>query len=85
MVRKTFGIIYLVTAFNVYKISGGGGVGKSFLINCVSMWAEKILRKAGDHPLKPKVLLLAQTGIAASLIGNMKPYANIYKSLSSFI
>ena len=48
---------------------GGGGVGKSFLINLVKMWAEYILRKPGDHPLKPKVLLLGPTGMAANLIG----------------
>ena len=50
-------------------ILGGGGVGKSFLINLVKMWAEYILRKPGDHPLKPKVLLLGPTGMAANLIG----------------
>ena len=50
-------------------VHGGGGVGKSYLIRTVAKWAEKILRKAGDNPLKPKVLLLAPTGMAASLIG----------------
>ena len=50
-------------------VHGGGGVGKSFLIKAISMWAEKILRKPGDNPLKPKVLLLAPTGMAACLIG----------------
>ena len=48
---------------------GGGGVGKTFLINIVKKWAEKILRRAGDDPSKPKVILLAWTGMAASLIG----------------
>ena len=50
-------------------VHGGGGVGKSYLIRTVAQWAEKILRRAGDNPLKPKVLLLAPTGMAASLIG----------------
>ena len=35
------------------------------------MWAEKILRKEGDDPHKPRVLLMAFTGKAASLIGKL--------------
>ena len=53
-------------------ISGGGGVGKSFLINCIKLWTEKILRSPGDHPNKPKTLIMAPTGVAASLIGNCR-------------
>ena len=34
----------------------------------MAKWIEKILRKPGDNPLKPKVLILAPTGIAANLI-----------------
>ena len=37
----------------------------------MSMWAEKILRKEGDDPHKPRVLLMAFTGKAASLIGKL--------------
>ena len=47
---------------------GGGGVGKTYLIKTVSKWIEKILMKAGEAN-KLKVLLLAFTGVAASLIG----------------
>ena len=47
---------------------GGGGVGKSYLIRTISKWTEKILEKCG--PYRPKVLLLAYTGAASSLIGN---------------
>ena len=47
---------------------GNGGTGKSHLIKTISKWAEKILREPGD--IKPKVLLLAYSGVAASLIGN---------------
>ena len=50
-------------------VHGGGGTGKSYLIMAVSQWIEKILRKATDNPENPKVLLLAYTGVAASLIG----------------
>ena len=56
-------------SFLIILLIGGGGVGKSFLINLVKMWAEYILRQPGDHPLKPKVLLLGPTGMAANLIG----------------
>lgn len=49
--------------------TGGAGVGKSFLIIVLVKFIEKILRLPGDHPEKPKVALLAPTGIAASLIG----------------
>ena len=40
-------------------------------IEAMALWTEKLLRKHGDDPLKPKVLLLAFTGKAASLIGNL--------------
>ena len=50
-------------------IHGGAGAGKSNVIRAISKWAEKILRKAGDHPNKPRILLAAPTGMAASLIG----------------
>ena len=53
---------------------GGGGVGKSYLIRTMSQWIEKILMKQAEPyvavPYTPKVLLLAFTGSAASLIGN---------------
>ena len=48
---------------------GGGGTGKSYLIQTTSQWVDKILREANDNPLKPKILLLAYTENAASLIG----------------
>ena len=51
-------------------VTGNGGVGKSHLIRTVSKWIENILGGPGD--IKPKVLLLAFTGVAASLIGNAK-------------
>ena len=45
------------------------GTGKSTVIRAMSLWSESILLKQGDHPHKPRVLLLAPTGKAASLIG----------------
>ena len=50
---------------------GGGGNGKSHLINCTSKWLEKILRQPGDHPLKPYILILGPTGMSAILIGKI--------------
>ena len=44
-------------------------MGKSFLIEVTSQAADKMLRKLGDNPKRPKVLLAAPTGIAAMLIG----------------
>ena len=52
------------------SVSGGGGVGKSFLIKVLSAWVEYILRRHGEDPTNPKCLLLAPTGVASSLIGN---------------
>ena len=49
-------------------IHGGAGVGKSATIRAITLWAEKILRKAGDNPHYPNVLICAPTGKAASLI-----------------
>ena len=45
------------------------GTGKSMIINVASQWAEVILLKVGDDPTKPRVMLMAFTGMAASLIG----------------
>ena len=50
-------------------IHGGAGVGKSATIKTAAVHAENILRQAGSHPNKPRVLILAPTGKAASLIG----------------
>ena len=49
-------------------VHGGAGVGKSAVIKVITLHAEKILRKPGDHPNKPKVLVCAFSGKAASLI-----------------
>ena len=50
-------------------VHGGAGVGKSAFIRAASLQAEKILRKPGDDPRLPNVLICAPTGKAASLIG----------------
>ena len=52
-------------------VQGGAGAGKSEVIKVSAMHIEKILRYAGGHPNKPRVLLLAFTGKAAGLIEGM--------------
>ena len=44
-------------------------MGKTFLINVISKWADMILREKGTDPLDPIVLLITPTGKSASLIG----------------
>ena len=74
-------LFYAVMMSQIYYFLGGGGVGKTYLIKTVSKWIEKILMKAGEAN-KLKVLLLAFTGVAASLIGkhhlinNMKAFSS---------
>ena len=49
-------------------VHGGAGSGKSTVINVMSQYIHKILRKDGDDPDCPYVLLAAFTGSAASNI-----------------
>ena len=50
-------------------VHGGSGAGKSNVIRAISKHAEHLLRKAGDHPNKPRVALFAPTGMASHVIG----------------
>ena len=50
-------------------VHGGGGVGKSMLINVTARYGDKILTKDGDKSWRPKILLLGPTGMSACLIG----------------
>ena len=49
-------------------VQGGAGSGKSFVINLMAQWIERILRTPGDNPLHPYLLRCAFTGCAARLI-----------------
>ena len=49
-------------------VQGGAGCGKSFVINLMAQWMERILRTPGDNPLHPYLLRCAFTGCAASII-----------------
>ena len=52
-------------------IHGGAGVGKSRTIMAMSQWADKILLKLDDNSVKPRVLICAFTGKAASLVNGI--------------
>ena len=49
-------------------VHGGAGCGKSFVINLMTQWQERILRTSGDDPNQPYILKCAFTGKAASII-----------------
>jgi hypothetical protein len=68
MIPSLFKISNILINISDLHITGGGGVGKSYLIITLAKWITKIL--ANIDPNKAKVLLLAFTGVAASLIGN---------------
>lgn len=53
--------------FLIY-ISGDAGTGKSFLFNTIINAAKHILREAGDNFDQPRVLNLAPSGVAATII-----------------
>ena len=79
MIKISFvNVSYDSYSFNdmfIFLWIGGAGTGKSFTIKIVAKYAEKILRMPGDHPNRPKVILLGPTGIAANLIGKLKNFA----------
>ena len=65
MIPSQFELLNFLVTISDLHITGGGGVGKSYLIITLAKWITKILASTD-----PKVLLLAFTGVAASLIGN---------------
>ena len=50
------------------KVVGGAGTGKSYIIDIISQWCEKILRSSGDNLDHPYVLRTAFMGGAAANI-----------------
>ena len=71
-------------------VHGGAGSGKSTIINVLSRWVEKILRKDDDrHPDQPYIVITAPTGCAATNIKGTTlhsafrlPFKNEFISLS---
>lgn len=49
-------------------VHGGGGTGKSVVINIVSLWVQKILNVSGDDINSPYIVKCAPTGMAAQNI-----------------
>ena len=47
-------------------VIGGAGSGKSTVINVLKQWIHLILRKEGDNPDNPYVIVVAPTGTAAA-------------------
>ena len=71
-------------------IHGGSGCGKSTVLKCASLHAEKLLRKAGGSINKPRVLICAHTGMAAKLVNGTTlsktfglPFTNLHVGLDN--
>ena len=58
-------------------ITGGGGVGKSHLIETIYMPLNKVMMYKGVDPEKPRILLLAPTGVAAVHINGTTIHAGL--------
>ena len=70
-------------------VHGGAGTGKSFLINIVTFWVQKLLSQAGDDINSPYMIRAAPTGLAATNIDGQTVHSafrlgfgNNYQSLS---
>ena len=58
------------------------GVGKSKTIEAMAKWSEHILLKEDHQSSKPRVLIAAFTGKAASLIGkSLDIFTSIFESI----
>ena len=53
-----------IKSFHIF-LTGGAGVGKPHLIKTIYMSISNVLIYKGGHPEKPRILLLAPTGVAA--------------------
>ena len=58
-------------------ITGGAGVGKSHLIKTIFLSLNKVLGYKGGHAHKPRILLLAPTGVAAININGIAIHSGL--------
>ena len=54
----------MLVPFHIF-LSGGGGCGKSHLIKTIYNSVNKVFLHQSENPEKPRVLVLAPTGVAA--------------------
>ena len=66
-------------------VHGGGGVGKSYLIQVLSQFMHLILSSWGDVTEYPKLIRLAFTGAASYLIGNIEILLYFLKHILLYI
>ena len=59
-------------------INGGGGVGKSHLIKTIFMSLNKVVMYKSVDPEKPRILLLAPTGVAEVHINGTTVHAGLH-------
>ena len=68
---KSSKTIQILSPFHLF-IPGGGGVGKSHLIKTIYMSLSKVMMYKGVDLEKPRILLLAPTGVATVHINGTK-------------
>ena len=68
--------IQILNPFHLF-ITGGGGVGKPHLIKTIYMSLNKVMMYKGGDPEKPRILLLAPTGVAAVYINGTTIHAGL--------
>ena len=57
-----------IKPFHIF-LTGGAGLGKSYLMKTIFISVSKLLSFRGGDPEKPRILILAPTGLAAINIG----------------
>ena len=72
--------IQILNPFHLF-ITGGGGVGKSHLIKMIYMSLNKGMMYKGVYPEKPRILLLAPTGVPAVHINGTTVHAGLQKNV----
>ena len=60
--------IQVLNPFHLFITTGGGGAGKSHLIKTIYMSLNKVMTNKSVDSEKPRILLLAPTGVAVAHI-----------------